>query len=74
MSEYCSQCSPFKSLGEYDFDLFKMAVKVKRCRSISFVCEGFNNRAIYKDENGNLFLVKKEEGEMVFYPVNLVKL
>jgi hypothetical protein len=62
---------PFKSLGEYDFDLFKMAIKVKRCRSISFICEGCNNRAVYKDENGNLHLVKKENGEMVFYPVNL---
>ena len=65
---------PFKSLGEYDFDLFKMAIKVKRCRSISFICEGCNNRAFYKDEKGILYLVKKGNGEMVFYPVNIDEL
>ncbi len=63
MSEYCSQCSPFKEEGEYDIDLFEIALNLEQGRSESFICEGCNNRGVYKDEKGNLFLAKNENGE-----------
>lgn len=71
MAEYCSQCSPFKEEGEFDFDLFKLALKVKRGHSLNFLCEGCNNRGIYKDEQGLIYLVKDENRELIFQHVNI---
>ena len=71
MSEYCSQCSPFKESNDYDIDLIKLSLKVKRGRSINFLCEGCNNRAIYKDEKGFLYLAKQENKEIKLYPVKI---
>ncbi len=72
MAEYCSQCSPFDN--EFDVDLFKTALKVKRGHSIDFICEGCNNRGIYKDEKGLIYLVKLENNELTFHLVNLENL
>ena len=69
MAEYCSQCSPFKN--EFDINLLRIAMKLKNGRSINFVCEGCNNRAVYKDETGNLFLAKKERDEIKLHPVKI---
>lgn len=74
MAEYCSQCSPFKEQGEFDFNLFKIALKLKRGYSTSFICEGCNNRGVYKDEQGLIYLVKDENNELKFYPVNIEEL
>jgi hypothetical protein len=71
MAEYCSQCSPFKEEGEFDFDLFNLALKVKRGHSINFLCEGCNNRGIYKDEQGLIYLLKDENRELIFQQVNI---
>jgi hypothetical protein len=59
MSEYCSQCNPFVS--EYDIDLHILALKVEPGHSINFLCEGCDNRALYKDEDGKLYILRKEE-------------
>lgn len=72
MAEYCSQCSPFD--GAYDIDLLKIVLKLKPGRSFSFLCEGCYNRAVYKDENGNLFLAKDEGGEIKLHPVTIESL
>lgn len=56
MAEYCSQCSPFKN--HFDIDLFQIALKLNRGYSRGFICEGCSNRAIYKDEQGLVYLVK----------------
>ena len=69
MSEYCSQCSPFTD--EYEIDLFKITIKLKNGRSESFFCEGCNNRGLYKDEIGKLYLAKKEKDEINLQPVNI---
>lgn len=61
MAEYCSQCSPFGD--SFDYDLFKMALKLKKGYSTSFLCEGCENRAVYKDESGRLYLAKEIDGE-----------
>ena len=71
MAEYCSQCSPFKDTNDYDIDLIKLALKVKRGYSINFLCEGCNNRGIYKDENGLLYLAKLENNKIELYPVRI---
>jgi 5-methylcytosine-specific restriction endonuclease McrA len=71
MAEYCSQCN---LLGDYDIDLHKLALKLKRGHSINFLCEGCNNRAIYKDEEGRLYLGKTEKGEIKLHPVNFDEL
>ena len=65
LSEYCSQCSPFKK--SYDIDLFKIALKLKKGYSTSFLCEGCENRAVYKDEKGLLYLAKviNDETELI---------
>ena len=74
MAEYCSQCSPFKQQGKFDINLFKIALKLNRGNSTSFICEGCNNRAVYKDEQGLIYLVKDENGEMKFALINIEKL
>ena len=75
MSEYCSQCSPFKELGEFEYNLFKIALDLKRGRSQSFLCEGCDNRAVYKDEDGRLYLGKKQsDGNIEMTPINLDEL
>ena len=69
MSEYCSQCSPFKN--SYDIDLFKIALKLKKEYSTSFLCEGCENRAVYKDDKGLLYLAKVVNGETELIEVTL---
>ena len=72
MAEYCSQCSPFEN--EFDIDLFKTALKLKNGNSESFICEGCNNRAVYKDETGKVYLAKLVKGEIELQPVNIEEL
>ncbi len=69
MAEYCSQCSPFKEYGGYDFDLLKIAIELERGHSYSFVCEGCLNRAIYKDEDGQLWIYQVQQGTDELKPV-----
>jgi hypothetical protein len=71
MSEYCSQCSPFKKQGEWDIDLIKIALHLKNGHSKNILCEGCSNRAIYKDEEGHLFLAKQVYDEHKLFPVNI---
>lgn len=56
MAEFCSQCSPFEDGGAFEFDLVEIALGLKEGWSVSFLCEGCRNRAVYKDETGQLFL------------------
>lgn len=74
MSEYCSQCSPFKEMGEWDIDLFLIALVLKEGRSESFLCEGCNNRSLYKDEDGIFYLGKLINGEIKLFEVKIEEL
>lgn len=74
MAEYCSQCSPFKAQGKFDINLFKIALKFNRGNSTSFICEGCNNKGIYKDEQGLIYLVKEESNELKFTLINIEEL
>lgn len=74
MSEYCSQCSPFKEEQEWDIDLTQIALNLKNGRSESFICEGCNNRTLYKDERGLLYIGKKIDTEIKLFPVKLEEL
>jgi len=75
MAGYCSQCSPYKIQGSWDFDLFQIALQIKPGHSESFICEGCANRGIYKDENNCLHLAKQErDGEIKLYPVSIDEL
>ena len=67
MAEYCSQCM---FLGEYDIDLQMLALELEPGHSINFLCEGCENRAIYKDEEGKLYLLRKDK----LHPVNFDEL
>lgn len=60
MAEYCSMCSPFKDMGGYDYDLIKIALDLEKGRSESFFCEGCENRGVYKDEEGRIYLAKQD--------------
>ena len=71
MSEYCSRCSP---LDSWDYDLVKIALDLENGHSESFICEGCNIRAIYKDESGNLFLALKTRMQVELHPVNIEEL
>lgn len=72
MSEYCSQCSPFKDRGGFDYNLIKIALELEQGHSYSFVCEGCLNRAIYKDEEGRLYLAQLKYGsKLEWLEVNL---
>ena len=56
--KYCSACHNKRHEGNWDYDLFKIAIDLDRGRSLSFLCFGCSNRAIYKDHDGNLYLSK----------------
>ena len=73
MSSFCSQCCK-KHHIEPDIDLFKIALYLENGRSTSFICQGCNNRAIYKDEMGNLYLAKYVNEEISLFPVNIANL
>lgn len=71
MAEFCSECTQF----EYpDIDLFRIALNLGPGRSESFICEGCNNRAVYKDYGGRLFLAKVEHGKIEFHPTIIEQL
>ena len=69
MAEYCSQCRRFEK--SFDIDLFKIALKLERGYSTSFLCEGCSNRAVYKDELGLIYLVRFERNDYNYYLVNI---
>ena len=69
MAEYCSQCSPFEN--EFDIDLFEIALELESGFSESFICEGCNIRAVFKDESGSLYLAKQEGEELNLTPVKI---
>ena len=50
MAEYCSQCSPFEN--EFDIDLFRIAIKVKKGHSINLLCEGTTIQILF-ESNGD---------------------
>ncbi|HBF20136.1 MAG: hypothetical protein CMI36_04565 [Owenweeksia sp.] len=60
MKNHCSQCNPS---GMAQFNLTKLALGLERGHSYSFVCEGCDNSAIYKDESGFLWLAKSINSE-----------
>jgi hypothetical protein len=69
MCEYCSQCRPFEK--SFDIDLFQIALKLKRGYSTGFLCEGCTNRAVYKDEEGLIYVVRFEKNDYNYYKVNI---
>ncbi|CAN0176404.1 unnamed protein product [Ectocarpus fasciculatus] len=73
MAEFCSQCTPFEMA---DFELTKMAIHLERGHSHTFPCEGCANRAIYKDEEGRLWLAKaiNRQGDLDWKAVDLDEL
>lgn len=73
MAEFCSQCAD-KYFEHADINLFKIAIKLKKGRSVNFICEGCNNRALYKDEEGKLYLAKLIEKEIKLFPVTVDEL
>ncbi len=68
MSDYCSQCTPYEKA---DYNLVKMALELKRGYSFSLLCEGCNNRAIYKDETGRLYLYRAEKDNPDLQPLEV---
>ena len=72
MSEYCNKCSPFKN--RHDIDLVKIALKLKNGHSTNFLCEGCDNRAIYKDELGKLYLAKTTKDEITLEETTIEEL
>jgi hypothetical protein len=67
MADFCSQCSPFE--GEFDIDLKEIAIDLEPGHSESFLCEGCNNRAVYKDLAGFIYIGKEVEGKIVLNSV-----
>lgn len=72
MSEYCSQCSPFKP--HFDINLVEIALELEKGESEYFICEGCENRGIFKDLEGRLFLKKDNNGDISFLDVNIEQL
>ncbi len=70
-------CSKYNITGDYDIDLHKLALIVKIVKeghSINFLCSWCDNRAIYKDEEGRLYLAKSEKGKIKLHPINFGEL
>ena len=72
MAEFCSQCSPFENRSDYN--LYRIGKKLKKGRSFTFLCEGCNNRGLYKNETGDLFLLKMVDKEIKEQPININEL
>jgi hypothetical protein len=51
--------------------LFKIVLKLKKGYSTSFLSEGCENRAVYKDDKGLLYLAKRIKGEIELFEVSL---
>lgn len=73
MSEFCSQCAD-KYFEYPDIKLFKIALSLKKGRSVSFLYESCNNRGFFKDEEGKLYLTKLIEKEVKLFPVTVDEL
>jgi len=67
MSEYCSDCSPFKN--NFDIDLDKIASKLRKGETVEFICEGCSNRLLYKDTSNKIFIGKFHKGEIKYTPL-----
>ena len=67
MAEFCSLCEP----DRYDIDLISLALHLERGHSENILCEGCSIKAIYKDEQGNLFLCKNENNTLHFESINI---
>ena len=73
MSSFCSQCC--NNFGmQADIDLFKLALSLINDRSITFICEGCNNRAVYKYKVGNIYFAEYVANEIYLFPVNISEL
>ena len=72
MAEFCSLCTIYED--EIDFDLFQIALNLENGISEPILCEGCNIRAIYKDENGNLFVIKLIEKELIPKSISIEEL
>ncbi|OFY48845.1 MAG: hypothetical protein A2W85_14320 [Bacteroidetes bacterium GWF2_41_31] len=72
MSEFCSQCSPNFTVD--DINLFEIATNLKPGQSESFNCQGCNNRTLFKDEDGNIYLGKLIDGIGKLLPVKIEEL
>jgi len=59
---------------EADIDLFDLALNLENGRSESFICEGCNNRAVYKDEEGFIYLAREINREIILIPVQISEL
>jgi hypothetical protein len=59
MASFCSQCCSNYGM-EADIDLFKIALSLENGRSVSFICEGCPNRALYKDDTGLIYLAQED--------------
>ncbi len=73
MAEFCSQCAD-KCFEYADIDLFRIAISLNKGRSANFICEGCNNRALYKDEEGKLYLAKLIDKKIRLVPVKIDEL
>lgn len=53
-----------------------MAIKLRKGHSYDFLCEGCSNRALYKDDEGQLWIYQAQDGtnELKPVPVTIAKL
>jgi hypothetical protein len=72
MAEFCSQCSLQQSVDI--INLYEIAIKLKEGQSESFYCSGCNNRTLFKDETGNIYLGKIIDGVGHLQPIELNEL
>lgn len=70
MAEFCSRCEPEFN----DLDLIEIALELESGHSEQFICEGCGCRGIYKDEEGLLYLIFKEDEEVKLTSVQLEQL
>lgn len=66
MAEFCSRCTPLIRIPDILLPLER--IKLKKGEQINFVCEGCNNRGMYKDEDGRTFLIKLIDKEFKLIP------
>ncbi len=67
MADFCSICEP----DFFDINLTEIALELDPGRSESFICEGCNLRAVFKNESNALYLGRLVDGELVLEPIHI---
>ena len=72
MGNFCLHRCEFNS--EYGLNLFHIALNINNGQCETFICKHCNNRGIYKDLKGKVFVATREDDQIQLLPVDIEQL